>query len=57
MAKLILNYLYFKGKLKHCTKTTSKKVIFKAGSRNSLGVFVDDPQIIGSMSDILADLY
>ena len=37
--------------------TTSKEAILKPGSRNSLGVFVDNPQIIGSISNVLADLY
>ena len=38
-------------------KTTSKKAILKAGSRNSLGVLVDDPQIIESISNVLVDVY
>lgn len=43
--------------LRHCTKTTSKEAILKAGSRNSLGVFVDDPQNIGGISDVFVDFY
>ena len=41
----------------HCTKTNSKEALLKAGSRNSLEVFVDDPQNIANLSDVFVDFY
>ena len=43
--------------LKQCIKTSSKEAILKAGSINSIGVFIDDPQSIGSLSDVFVDFY
>ena len=40
-----------------CTKTNSKEALLKAGSRNSLGVFVDDPKNIANLSDVFVDFY
>lgn len=43
--------------LKHCTKTSSKEAILQARSVNSMGVFIDDPQSIASLRDVLVDFY
>lgn len=43
--------------LKHCTKTSSKEAILQAGSVNSMGVFIDDPQSIASLRDVFVDFY
>ena len=43
--------------LKHCTKTSSAKAILKAGSLNSMGVFIDNPQTIACLSNIFVDFY
>ena len=43
--------------LKHCTKTSSKEAVLKAGSSNAMGVFIDDPQNIGNISDVFVDFY
>ena len=42
---------------KYCIKTSSKEAILKAGSENTLGVFIDDPQNINSLSDVFVDFY
>lgn len=42
---------------KHSMKTTSGEAILKAGSMNSPGVFIDDPQNIGNLSDVFVDFY
>ena len=43
--------------MKHCTKTTSKEAVLKAGSTNAMGVFIDDPQNISNLSDVFVDFY
>ena len=45
------------GMTNHCAKTNSKEPLLKAGSRNSLGVFIDDPRNIANLSDVFVDFY
>ena len=42
---------------KYCIKTSSKEAVLKVGSENTLGVFIDDPQNINSLSDVFVDFY
>ena len=45
------------GMLKNCTKTSSREPILKAGSVNTMGVFINDPQSIASLSNVFVDFY
>lgn len=38
---------------KHCSKSSSKEAILKAGAENGMGVFIADPQHIDKLSKSL----